>query len=219
MAKEIKLNLEEETNNRIEKADKQYDHAKKIIDTTKRAHSDAHREAEKVITKDGIVDYSLLKDPEIREKFKNAMASHYTNKTEQYFKADTGGDIFKENALMSAYANITKEQISKNVDIHEDKYDIDQHEKLKNKYMEKIDQELKSAATAHLREEDIGHLLKKNGLDNFLDGSKMTIDDAKQVYNQNKDFDGLTVDKLEQLYRSNNVPLPKYVKKDYKKAA
>ena len=77
--------------------------------------------------------------------------------------------------------------------------------------------ELYDTASSHLREKDLPALIKDLGLESIVDSSKMTLEDATELYHLQDSYGGLTLPHLKKHYKTQGQPLPGFLKSEDKK--
>jgi len=214
---------EEEIPKHIADFKKHREKAKRIGDTTELAHSEAYTTAAKaVLEKDGEIDYKLLDQADVREKFVDKMTDFYLTKANAHFGTKIKKDeVFKVNQLLTAYGALTKEELRTYVDRHKKKYTLGTHENHRDELIKKVRQRLNSVAGSHLKDEHIDDIVKHISAGNIVDTKRMTIEDAKQLYGLHENYGALTTKMIEEQYVASGLDSPIFLKKEKetKKAA
>lgn len=156
--------------------------ANRILATTDREHRRAYDVAsELILDEEGLVDYEKLDDADMQLKFADKMADHYLSKAKQHLKSKASGeDEFENELLRKAYAGTTKAELRQYVGEHGSKFTFDrfnQHD-VKGKFMREVTHALSGAASSHIREKHIPHVVKFTKSGEFLDASKMGLEEA-----------------------------------------
>ena len=157
--------------------------AKKIADTTAHEHSSAYLKASDKHLKDkeGNIDYDMLDDVKVQDKFIDSMTDHYVSKAKQHFKAKGGGKL-KDDLLMSSYAGITSDMLKNIIQKKGSGYNLQNHEGLKEELIKKTKEQLEGIAGGHLKDQHIGDIVKYVKADNLVDHKKMNLQDAMHVH-------------------------------------
>ena len=201
--------------------------AKKIANTTEHEHTAAYTNAAEALLKDaeGNIDYELLEEPDIQDKFVDKMTDHYLKKAKDYFKSNVSkGDKFQTDLLLEAYAGITGSQLRSMIKTHGKDYTHQQHEHARGELVKRIRQKLNQTAASHLKDEHVPDLVKKMGIEDIVDASKMKAEDAAELYGVWKEKGALSHEMIGDVYRAQGAS-PIFLKpkkkqnEEYKKAA
>lgn len=200
--------------------------AKRILDTTKLAHSEAYViSADSLLRdKEGNIDYGLLKEDNMQKKFVDSMVSHYIQRANEYFGMNINSeDRMQVDQLLKAYAGVTKTQLERNLKTHGEKYNIELHEKNRDKFVEEVGNQLYSSAGAHLKDEHAADFVKHMGIEDIVDATKMKVEDITLLHSAYESGKVLTPKIIKNFYQMQGLPEPLHLKKKeankYKKAA
>ncbi len=194
--------------------------AKKILDTTKLAHSEAYViSADSLLRdKEGNIDYGLLEKAKIQQQFVDQMVGHYIQRANEYFGTNINSeDRMQVDQLLRAYAGITKTELEKNVRTYGKKYTVETHEKVRDELIKKVAEQLSESAGAHLREEHIGDFVKHMGIEDIVDSTKMRVEDIKLLHGAYDAHGALSPKLIESTYLELGAPKPAYLREKEKK--
>lgn len=165
--------------------------ADKLLDTVTVEHSEAYtKAARKVLDKDGRIDYELLKDATKQEEFVDAMVDHYITSAKAALGIKEGGpskdDPMGIDMLLSAVHGYSRSHLLRTVRELGHRYNIHQHEGVRNKLLENLGKRLYSSAASHLKEGDREGLVKYAKMEDKLDHGKMDLDDAVETAHRHR---------------------------------
>jgi|TARA_B100002003_G_C14059145_1_gene509930 hypothetical protein len=157
---------------------------KRLLDTTKLAHTEAYLQAvETIKDKKGNVDYELLEEEGARDKFADAMVGHYVLKAKEYFGSDiSGDDVLQVDMLLNAYTGATKTELENLIKKQGKNYTLDKHEQTRNRLVGKIANQIRPTIYSSLKDEHKGDLIQHMGLEGLVDESSISIEDLAQIH-------------------------------------
>ncbi len=166
----------------IEKAVRQLQKAKKIVDTTAKSHADVYSAAVDELLKDkeGLVDYEMLEDEAVKDKFAEKLTQNYIKRAKEYLGVSKDPkDQIETDTLLKAYAGVTGSELKRLVKEHGKEYTHNQHMKQMANILEKnIHPTLINAATSHLKDEHIEGIVHHTESDKFIDSDKIRLEEA-----------------------------------------
>ncbi|HLD06950.1 MAG TPA: hypothetical protein VJC16_05470 [Candidatus Nanoarchaeia archaeon] len=161
---------------------KLYKKSQRLISTTDREHRRAYDSAaELIVDEEGLIDYEKLDDADMQLKFADKMADHYLSKAKQHLKSKASGeDEFENEMLRKAYSGTTRAELRQYVGQLGKKFTFDEFNShhIKGNFMREIIKTLSGAAASHIKEKHIPHIVKYTKSGEFLDPSKMRLEDA-----------------------------------------
>ncbi|HLC99292.1 MAG TPA: hypothetical protein VJC00_04770 [Candidatus Nanoarchaeia archaeon] len=184
--------MPEETPEFIEQFYKKRNQVNMLLNTTEIEHSKAYIKAvDKALrNQEGNVDYELLEDDDIRQKFIDTLIGHYVSAAKSALKSDLKGETdLEKHILMKAYTGATKGALEGM--IHETKsgYTKQQHDKEVGGLIKQQSKELSTLVGSHLKKEHIPHIIKYTGAGDLVDEEKMKVEHAAGllgIYNEGK---------------------------------
>jgi len=201
-----------------------YSKVKKIIATTQAAHSEAYLNAQKahLTGKDGLIDPELLDKVDVQKKFLDTMIEHYMTKAMKDLNLKgKPADAIRQDQILKAYAGITRGELKNMIQTQGKDYTLNQHEHIRDGLIDEIRKELSKSAQGHIGKEHTGALIKSMGLDDIVDTSKMTHQDALTMYNlqESRGGDKLTQKSIASYYKSQGQASPVFIKEEKKDKA
>ena len=156
-------------------------------------------------------DHKRLKDEKVRKAFKDSIREHLTEKAMEYFNSKSKDPVVKAR-LLRDYSGITKEQIDRLVDTHQEKYDITKHESVRNTFMREVEKRVLPIASEGLDDTHIDDLLgEMPSAKGLVDSKQMRIGDALALYDIHKEHGILTHKIIKESYRAKEEPEPAYL--------
>ncbi|MBW2971189.1 hypothetical protein KY320_03445 [Candidatus Woesearchaeota archaeon] len=212
---------EKEEPNPIEMLKERQKHAKKIIDTIGFVHSDAYNTAvEKHLRPDlgdgkkGDVDYSLLEDPNVQEKFISEMVGVYVDEANQYLNSTVPkDDPFRVNMLLQAYSGASRTQLEMLVRKNGKNYTIDAHNGKMDELKKSVGANVSAAASSHIRKEHIPKFVKHMKLDDIVNQELMDEGDIVLLHELFEQYGVLTPEIIKDAYKATKQAEPVYLKK------
>ena len=160
----------------------------KLLDTTEVVHSEVYDQAvrEVLTDKDGKVDYNMLKDIGIQDKFSNKLKDLYAQAARKGLgiKENKKGE-FEEELLIKAYIGVTSETIRGHVSKKRHNYTKAAHSGLVTELKENQDQELTPIVYSKLKTKDIPSVIKNiPGADKYIDHTKIRREEVMGILQQ-----------------------------------
>jgi hypothetical protein len=197
----------------IVKHKKLYEHATRLVDTATHTHTKAYNEAvDKHLMKDGEVDLKLLDDANIQEKFSKTMADVYVAKAKKQFKVSKDLNQLERSMLMQSYSGTTEHEIKGLVTRNGKRLNHQRFiSEALNRYVPQLEQNLYAAAGQHLKDKDIGSIVKYVGLADKVDSAQVDRNEAAALLRAHHE-DGVISDSA----LRNSIPSHKRKKKSKK---
>ena len=213
---------EDKTPKHIKEFHKKKKQIKQIIETTRIHYSDAYNTQAKEHLFDeetGLYDHDRLKDKDLRIKMGEGMVKYLTDKAKAHFKSSTEDPLELER-LLKMYSGATKRELMDKLEVHQHKYTSQTHEGEREKFLEKVTEEIRPLAHSHLEEKHLEDILDAaEGAKDLVNVEGMKLQDALMVYDiyEAGNKAPLTSEAISETYRRMGRPAPTYLKKKDKK--
>ncbi len=169
----------------------------RAADTIELNHQDAYTvAARKHLTgKDGLIDLTKLNEEETQEHMADTMADTYKKHAKEYFKIGEKIDLedHQVDLLLSAYVRTTKAQLKNEIQNRGDEFTLALYRQMTTSVRQQVYQTMLPSASAHIKREHLPAVVKEMGLEDRIDASKLSVDEAVGLMSEYHRTDGAGV--------------------------
>jgi len=134
-----------------------------------------------LIGKNGLPDFDLLNDKKYADKFAQEIIDYSANKIKEHH-GHTAKDDFHKAMLMETYTGTTPEELRTLVKRYGSEMDYEFMPRLAGEFSGRIKERLYKITGENLKDEHIGEITKKVGLEGKLE-QPLTIEEAREALN------------------------------------
>lgn len=158
---------------------------KKLLDTTTQVHSEVYDQTvRELLTVDGKVDFSLLDEIDMQEKFAEMLKAKYLVAARKNLGVKDEKGELEDEQLLTAYIGATSATLKQNVGDSGSGYNKKAHSDLAEGLRSSQDQSLTGVVYKDFKQGDIGDAIKHIGADGFVYSSKLDRPEAIRLIEQ-----------------------------------